>query len=199
MSDAPWKGAIDSETSRAPLLKWPGGKRTLVQFILRLLPQEFGRYYEPFFGGGALFFALQPRSAYLSDKNADLISAYVQVRNHPQAVIDQLAKLRNSARDYYAIRSTTPRTEVARAARIIYLTTLAFNGIHRVNLKGEFNVPYGRKTHVRPCEPEKIMAASKLLRSATIKCEDFQAAVADAHQGDLIYLDPPYTVAHSNN
>ena len=160
--------ASDPATCCEPLLKWPGGKRRLVQIILRLVPQDLGRYYEPFFGGGALFFALQPRVARLSDRNAELISAYLQIRNHPEDVIRQLCKLKNSETDYYATRSSTPRIDSARAARTIYLTTLAFNGIHRVNLRGEFNVPYGRKTHLRPCEPEKIIAASKLLKKATL-------------------------------
>ncbi|OFV96329.1 MAG: DNA adenine methylase [Acidobacteria bacterium RIFCSPLOWO2_02_FULL_60_20] len=199
MSGTLLKSASESARCCDPLLKWPGGKRRLVQFILRLLPQRFGRYYEPFLGGGALFFALQPRPAHLSDNNAELISAYLQVRNHPKAVIKQLAKLRNGETEYYAIRSEIPRTEAAKAARIIYLTTLAFNGIHRVNLRGEFNVPYGRKAHLRPCEPEKIMAVSKLLKKAAVKYEDFQVAVAGAQRGDAVYLDPPYTVAHSNN
>ena len=199
MTGALFEAATGTAISREPLLKWPGGKRKLVQVILRLLPPVFERYYDPFLGGGALFFALQPRFAILSDNNAELIAAYLQVRNHPGDLIRHLAKLKNSEKDYYAIRSAIPKSETARAARIIYLTTLAFNGIHRVNLKGEFNVPYGRKTHLKPCDPPKIMVASKLFRKATLKCADFQIAVEGAQRGDLVYLDPPYTVAHSNN
>jgi DNA adenine methylase len=150
-------------------------------------------------GSGALFFALQPAKATLSDKNPDLISAFSQVRNDPQSVINCLKALTNSEKYYYRVRSTTPTSEAARAARLIYLSTLSFNGIHRVNLKGKFNVPYGYKTHLTPSAPEKINIASKLLRKATIKCQDFEEAVKPARRGDLVYLDPPYTVAHGNN
>ena len=182
-----------------PLLKWPGGKRRLVKFILPLVPEEFNHYYEPFLGSGALFFAIRPQRASLSDRNLDLISTYGQVRNNPEAVIKQLQKLRNSEKNYYAVRSSVPKSESERAARLIYLCSLSFNGIHRVNLKGTFNVPYGYKTHLKPCEPEKIHAASAVLKRARIECQDFETAVAGAREGDLIYLDPPYTTAHSNN
>lgn len=184
---------------RAPLLKWPGGKRRLVQHILPLLPAVCNKYYEPFLGGGALFFALQPEVARLSDKNRELISAYHQIRNDPHEVIKCLEKLPNSEEQYYTVRSASPRSPARRAARLIYLISLSFNGIHRVNFKGQFNVPYGYKTHLTPCAPEKINTASKLLRKATIKCQDFEEAVKSARRGDLLYLDPPYTVAHGNN
>jgi DNA adenine methylase len=188
-----------SEIKNPPLLKWPGGKRSLVNFILRIVPRRFNRYFEPFLGGGALFFALQPRKAYLSDKNADLIHAYLQVRDQPEAVIKELRKLRNSETDYYKIRSSWPMDDAARAARLIYLITLAFNGIYRVNLKGEFNVPYGYKIHLDPCNEERIGNASKLLKRAIMRDQDFEKALNRAEEGDLVYLDPPYTVAHGNN
>src|ERR1700733_8720289 len=133
-----------------PLLKWPGGKRGLLSKILPLVPTSFNRYFEPFFGGGAVFFALQPGQAYISDNNTELIHAYLQVRDRPESVVRELDKLCNSKEDYYRIRSEVPRSSAARAARFIYLVTLAFNGIYRVNLKGVFNVPYGYKTHLAP-------------------------------------------------
>ena len=102
-----------------PLLKWPGGKRNLLRFILPLLPKEFKRYYETFLGGGALFFALQPRRTFLSDKNDDLISAYKQIRDDPKRVIGHLKQFRNTEEDYYLIRSSVPRSEPKRAARQI--------------------------------------------------------------------------------
>jgi DNA adenine methylase len=182
-----------------PLLKWPGGKRNLLDTILPLTPIRFNRYFEPFVGGGALFFALQPTKAYLSDKNAELIHAYTQVRNRPAAVIRELRKLRNTKRNYYNVRSSVPRSDAARAARLIYLVTLAFNGIYRVNLKGEFNVPYGYKTHVNPCDEDRISKASDLLKRAVVRDQDFEEALSIAGRGDLVYLDPPYTVAHGNN
>jgi DNA adenine methylase len=187
------------EVKCPPLLKWPGGKRSLLNVLLPLVPTSFNRYFEPFFGGGALFFALQPKKAHLSDKNAELIHAYSQVRNRPEAVIRELRRLRNSERHYYSIRSSVPRGDVARAARLIYLITLAFNGIYRVNLKGEFNVPYGFKTHLEPCDEERIREASGVLKKAVVRVQDFEKALSGAGKGDLVYLDPPYTVAHGNN
>lgn len=188
-----------SEIKSPPLLKWPGGKRNLVNLIVPLVPPCFNRYFEPFFGGGALFFALLPRKANLSDKNAELMHAYSEVRNRPDALIRELRTLRNSERDYYRIRSSRPTGDAARAARLIYLITLAFNGIYRVNLGGEFNVPYGYKTHLDPCDEERIHNASKLLKRATIRHQDFEEALSGAGKGDLVYLDPPYTVAHGDN
>jgi DNA adenine methylase len=182
-----------------PLLKWAGGKRNLLNSILPLVPAKFGRYYEPFLGGGALFFALEPEEAFLSDKNADLTHAYLQVRDRPDLVIRALRRLKNSKGDYYNIRSSTPRSDATRAARFIYLVTLAFNGIYRVNLHGEFNVPYGYKKHLNPCDAKRIRRASDLLARAVIRDQDFEEALAEARKGDLVYLDPPYTVAHGNN
>lgn len=182
-----------------PLLKWAGGKRNLLHSILPLVPPRFGRYYEPFLGGGALFFALEPEEALLSDKNSDLTHAYLQIRDKPDLVIRALRRLKNSKRDYYHIRASSPRTDADRAARFIYLITLAFNGIYRVNLNGHFNVPYGYKKHLEPCDEERIRRASALLRRAVIRDQDFEEALAGAARGDLVYLDPPYTVAHGNN
>ena len=181
------------------LLKWPGGKRALLKHILPFVPSTFNRYYEPFVGGGALFFALQPKQVLLADNNSELINCYKQVRDNPDAVIAHLSKLRNTKEDYYAIREFIPSDDTARAARFIYLMTLSFNGIHRVNLQGKFNVPYGYKEYLNPCDAKKILQASTLLSSAELLDEDFESAVNNAKMGDFIYFDPPYTVAHSNN
>jgi DNA adenine methylase len=188
-----------SKTRIPPLLKWPGGKRKLLGKILPLLPQQFGKYYEPFLGGGALFFALQPGLASLSDNNADLICAYTQVRDNLHAVLEGLRGFHNSERAYYRVRSATPTSDAERAARLIYLSTLSFNGIHRVNLKGAFNVPYGYKTHLPTCDSESLCAASAALQDTTISCQDFESTISAARPGDLVYLDPPYTVAHGSN
>jgi len=125
--------------------------------------------------------------------------AYRQVRDEPHAVIRKLRLLRNSENDYYRIRSSRPKADATRAARLIYLITLAFNGIYRVNLNGVFNVPYGYKTYLDPCDENRIQAASKLLKSAAVQSQDFEDALRPAKSGDLAYLDPPYTVAHGNN
>jgi len=183
----------------SPLLKWPGGKRGLLPQLLPLLPESPKRYFEPFVGGGAVFFALTPAVAVLTDTDPDLINCYVQVRDNPSGVIAILRRLKNSEEDYYRVRAARPRTASGKAARLIYLSTLAFNGIHRNNLNGEFNVPYGRKTHLSPYDPERLVAVSVALQAADIRCQDFEAAVADANKWDVVYLDPPYTVAHGNN
>jgi len=182
-----------------PLLKWPGGKRALLRNLLALVPGQFGRYFEPFLGGGALFFALRPHEAFLSDLNKELIECYVAVRDYPEQVIQHLRSWPNSRHVYYSVRRSSPRSTTRRAARLIYLSTLAFNGIFRVNRQGKFNVPYGHKTHVDVVQPGKICATSKVLKSALLKHCDFEEAVKPARMGDLLYFDPPYTVAHGTN
>jgi len=181
------------------LLKWPGGKRALLKHILALVPGTFNRYYEPFVGGGALFFALRPTQAVLGDNNTELIDCYKQVRDCPHAIVAHLSQLRNTKEDYYAIRRGIPTEDSARAARFIYLMTLSFNGIHRVNSQGHFNVPYGYKEHLQPSDADKIFAVSACLSSAELRYGDFESTVMDAKAGDFIYFDPPYTVSHGNN
>jgi DNA adenine methylase len=147
------------EIKGAPLLRWAGGKRSLLKSILPLLPNTFNRYYEPFLGGGALFFALQPKTSILSDSNADLINSYIQVRDRPDEVIASPKKLKNTEQDYYKIREREPADDVAKAARLIYLSALSFNGFYRLNAKGKFNVPYGHRPHLNPCDPARIREA----------------------------------------
>jgi DNA adenine methylase len=182
-----------------PLLKWPGGKRKLLSSILPLAPGSHRCYYEPFVGGGAVFFALCPARAVLADSNEELINCYIQVRDRHGEVTEYLRAMPNSERLYYETRASAPTDPVARAARLIYLTTLSFNGIYRENLAGVFNVPYGRKTHLDPCDPARIAAISAALMRATLMCVDFERAVFDAGRHDIVYLDPPYTVAHGDN
>jgi len=165
-----------------PLLKWPGGKRALVGSILPSVPKEFGRYFEPFLGGGALFFAISPLRATLSDANADLIETYKVVRDRPNELIQLLRKLHNSKNQYYKIRANRPEGPTERAARFIYLCTLAFNGIHRYNLKGEFNVPYGFKTHIDVCDEERIIACSARLKGSSLVAGDL------AEHGQVVRL-----------
>lgn len=181
-----------------PLVKWAGGKRLLLKHIIPLIP-DFKAYFEPFLGGGALFFALQPFNSVLADNNTELVNAYLQVRDHCDEVIAALGQLQNAEPDYYENRRRAPQSRVARAVRLLYLTRLSFNGIYRVNLRGEFNVPYGYKTHLRTCDPDQIRRCSRALANAEIRGGDFEATVATARRGDLVYLDPPYTVAHANN
>ena len=146
----------EMRTGSAPLIKWPGGKRGIVPTLLTHAPASFNNYYEPFFGGGALFFALAPKKAVLGDVNADLINSYRCIQQQPQKLVAALKRKTNSADEYYAVRASKPRTELSRAARFLYLTRLSFNGIHRVNLRGEFNVPYGHKTQLLPVDAEQL-------------------------------------------
>jgi DNA adenine methylase len=189
----------DDTASLLPLVKWAGGKRRLLPDILEIAPSQFSTYFEPFFGGGAVFFSLLPSVATLSDTNSELIQMYVQVRDYPEKVLGCLRRMPNSEEDYYRIRLMKPRTDAGKAARLIYLCTLSFNGIHRQNLKGEFNVPYGYKTHINPCDEEVLEGVSESLQGKTLLEGDFEQAVSTAQKGDFVYFDPPYTVAHGNN
>lgn len=191
--------SIDVRTRNPPLVKWPGGKRNLLRDILPLLPRKFNRYYEPFVGSGAIFFAIQPIKATLSDTNAELINLYTQVRDKPSELIKLLGRFRNSKKFYYDIRERSPRLPLTRAARFLYLLNLSFNGIHRVNLRGVFNVPYGYKTHLPIIDEERVLVTSTALAGVSLRVADFAVATAQAKSGDLIYFDPPYTVAHAHN
>jgi DNA adenine methylase len=181
------------------LLKWPGGKRRLVDRIASRFPLQFGTYYEPFFGGGALYFATLPDRAVIADVNVELINCYKVVRDSPDELIDLLRGWKNSSAEYYRIRDYRPRTELRRAARFVYLSRLSFNGIHRVNRRGEFNVPYGRKSEFPVLDESVLRMTSATLAPATILACDFAKATKRAVEGDLVYFDPPYTVAHANN
>src|SRR5436305_2539507 len=150
MSQRRKQSQISTDGDTRPLLKWPGGKRNLADRIVALMPQTYDRYLEPFVGGGAVFFKLKPPHAVLADTDAALINFYTQIRDSPDHVLKALARLKNSETDYYRIRASRPRTAITRAARLIYLTNLSFNGIYRLNFLGEFNVPYGYRSHRRP-------------------------------------------------
>jgi DNA adenine methylase len=183
-----------------PFLKWAGGKRWFVNRYLGLLPTDFGRYIEPFLGSGALFFALQPREAILSDLNADLIDTFTAIKKNWNAVVSALRgyqRLHSSA-FYYRIRSSQPRSEVTRAARFIYLNRTCWNGLYRVNTRGQFNVPLGTKDSVL-LDTDDFCRASGLLKHASLISADFESVISRARRGDLIFADPPYVTAHSQN
>ena len=182
-----------------PLIKWPGGKRSLAARIIQRIPSDYATYYEPFFGGGAVFFALQPARAVIADVNGELINAYVQVRDQCSALVKALKRYKNTEEAYYMVRAMQPRTPVTRAARLLYLTRLSFNGIHRVNLKGQFNVPYGYKTHLSPFDEEQMLRTSFAFQGVRLMKADFEISTAGAGEGDVVFFDPPYTVAHANN
>jgi DNA adenine methylase len=183
-----------------PFLKWPGGKRWFVYHHNHLFPKKYRRYIEPFLGGGAVFFHLKPRKAIIADRNPDLISAYIGVRDHWSEVEELLKKhqKKHSERHYYNVRARDPKDIVEQAARLIYLNRTCFNGIYRVNVEGKFNVPKGTKDSVI-LPTDNFEGISKLLRRADIRCTDFETIIDAAKEGDFVFADPPYTVKHNNN
>jgi DNA adenine methylase len=183
----------------APFLKWTGGKRWLASELHALAPKEYGRYIEPFLGGGAVFFHLRPWPAFLSDVNAELINTYRQVRDNVDDVIGRLARLRIDPDVYTDIRNSVPRKPVTQAVRFLYLNRTAFNGIYRVNRRGRFNVPFGCKPGTVLCDEPVLRSASKALQNRKLAVCDFEDAIDAAKRGDLVYADPPYTTKHDNN
>jgi DNA adenine methylase len=184
------------EREPGPFLKWAGGKRQLLPQIETLLPRRIDTYFEPFLGGAALFFRLAARGrfkrAVLADANAELVNCYQAIRDHVDDVIAALQKYRNDRRRYYAVRAKVPTAPVERAARLIYLNRCGYNGLYRVNSKGEFNVPFGRYRRPVICDVRKLRAASAALQGVEIEVADFQATVASAGPTDFVYFDPPY-------
>lgn len=182
-----------------PFLRWAGGKNWLVKEIDKYLPERgFNKYIEPFLGGGSIFFHLAPDNAILSDLNEELIQAYSILKVDVHAIINVLKSYKNTEEFYYKLRDSNPRTEVKKAARFIYLNQTSFNGIYRVNLKGEYNVPFGhRKKNF--LQPDNLIQASQLLEQANLLTRDFIYALDDIQENDLVFLDPPYTVTHNNN
>jgi len=181
-----------------PILKWAGGKRSLVPRILRELPERIQTYYEPFVGGAAVFLALAEarrfERAVITDKNAQLINLYQVVQNDHLKLLKKLEQLqaRTSEQDYYEIRAEKGGNRIERAARLIYLNKTGYNGLYRVNSKGGFNVPYGRYKRPKIYDPERLMSAALALQDVSIRVADFEEACADAQRGDAVYLDPPY-------
>lgn len=181
-----------------PLLRWAGGKRQLLSRLIEFFPKDIsnGNYREPFLGAGCLFFALQPKQAVLSDANAYLISCYQHVRDDWAAVNKCLRRhARLTSEDhYYRTRTLYNRSShsASQAARFIYLNKTCFNGIFRVNTKGEFNVPYGWKEPPALPTADILKRASNALKHATLVSHGFDKALEDAKQGDFVYLDPPY-------
>ncbi len=181
-----------------PFLRWAGGKRHLVPFLLSFVPSDVDRgiYWEPFLGAGSLFFALHPTRAILSDYNGDLIACFQAVRDRPDLVLRYLRMHAVcTSKDYYGkmrARYNKSKDSISKAAMFIYLNKTCFNGIWRVNQKGEFNVPYGFKEP--PALPSRgdLIAASTTLKNAEIRVGDFREVLNEAQSGDFVYLDPPY-------
>lgn len=178
-----------------PILKWAGGKTQMLGDLLPKVPSSYGRYIEPFLGGGAMFFALQPEQAVIADSNPELINLYRQVANHVDDVVCQLKKYENTQEMFYTVRGQdwTMLPEAEAAARTIFLNKTCFNGLYRVNKKGRFNVPFGKYKNPKICDEEGLKAASAALKKAEIVCGDYLLVLEHyAQPGDFVFLDPPY-------
>lgn len=180
-----------------PFVKWAGGKRQLLDELVQGLP-KFENYHEPFLGGGAMFFGLEARQklkkAYLSDLNVELINAYSVIKTDVLNLMSELSSsiYANNETAYYKIRSSKPTSRVERAARFIYLNKTAFNGLYRVNSKGEFNVPFGRYSNPKILDSDNLFKVSRAMQKDELFCGDFTHVLKNAHKGDLVYFDPPY-------
>lgn len=190
-----------------PLVKWAGGKGQLLQVLEKYYPENFSTYYEPFLGGGAVFFHLftkrPPFKAVLSDINEELINTYLVVKEK----VDELVKLlrvhkakykKGPKKYYYKVRDDQePSDKVERAARLIFLDKTCYNGLYRVNREGKFNVPFGRYKNPKICDEENLRAVGRVLRlsEAQLLAKDYQEATQNAKKGDFVYFDPPYQPA----
>ena len=186
----------------APFLKWPGGKRWAAPLIADLIRGTLrGVYYEPFLGGGAVFFQLRPRLAVLSDINKDLIATYCTVRRAPHRVLAEVRRIPVSKREYYRIRQTRVNDPILRAAHFLYLNRTGFAGIYRLTRDGQFNVPYGggQRTPSPLWTNGLLESAAQALAGAQLKTGDFEHLMNGAGPGDVIYCDPTYTVTHDQN
>jgi len=190
-------------TKLKPILKWAGGKRQLVDVLIDLIGEDYGRYVEPFVGGGALLFELQPFNAVINDYNSELINVYKVIRDNPQELVNLLKKhQRNNTKEYfYEVREYDRNNElyekmskVEKAARTIYLNKTCYNGLYRVNSKGEFSTPYGRYKNPGIIEEKNIFAISNYFNKNKIKmvCGDFTEALKYLRKKSLVYFDPPY-------
>ena len=178
-----------------PFLKWAGGKGQLIRQYQPFFPAHFTTYYEPFLGGGAIYFHLLPQQAELTDINPELVNVYCCIRDRVEDVIDllQTHKQQHSKDYYYQVRSQANLPAIERAARLIYLNKTCFNGLYRENSKGAFNVPIGRYKNPKICDPDLLRAAAAALQAAQIEVNSFEQ-VCDRATGpdDFVYFDPPY-------
>lgn len=183
-----------------PFLRWPGGKRWLVDRVINQIDYGKGKkYIEPFVGSGAIFFAHRPEHAIISDVNSELIELYVVMRDHPEELRQCMINHQDhhSREYYYKTRAEHPRSSIARAARMLYLNRTCFNGMYRVNKHGDFNVPIGSKSN---CiyDVDMFVDYSNILKKADIRCADFADVLFEAEDGDFIFADPPYAVCGKN-
>lgn len=185
----------------SPVVKWVGGKRQIISEIKKYVPRKLGTYHEPFVGGGAVLFELQPTKAVVNDINGELINVYEVIRGDLEALISDLKTHINTEEYFYSIRERDRNKElyaeftpVQRASRLIYLNKTCYNGLFRVNRAGEFNTPFGYYKNPNIVNEATLKAVSTYFKKAqiTFLCQDFGLVLAGAKKGDFVYLDPPY-------
>lgn len=199
------KSTVRQKQASKPFLKWVGGKGQLLDQLLPLFPSPHeGAYYEPFFGGGAAFFALAPVIGQINDVNKALMSAYTNVRDSIDKVIEELKNIEaeysvldpDNRQSYYYDRraeyNQEPHDTIRKTSLLIFLNKTCFNGLYRENRKGEFNVPHGRYSNPTICDERNLRATSVALKHVKISSVSFEKAVAGAKAGDFVYFDPPY-------
>ena len=190
--------AAPTTVQPTPFLKWAGGKTRLLDQYADWIPQRYGRYFEPFIGGGAMYFHLEPEQAVISDVNVRLLDCYRAIRDQPEALIERLEdhQRRHSADHYYQARKRLNHgrgvSALDRAALMIYLNKTCFNGLYRENLRGEFNVPMGRYANPTVFRHDNVLAASRQLQGTEIRHASFEHVLESAEAGDFVYFDPPY-------
>lgn len=185
-----------------PFTKWTGGKRQLLSNLLENLPPKYNKYYEPFIGGGALFFEIMPQNAHINDMNTELVLTYKAIKSNVEELIEilRLHKKNNSKEYYLEIREMDRAEEfqnyssVVRAARLIYMLKVNYNGLYRVNKKNQFNVPYGDNKNAGILEEKLLRSISEFLNTNKIDITnlDFENSLIDVEKGDFVYFDPPY-------
>jgi len=184
-----------------PVVKWVGGKRQILDEIIPHIPQKFSTYYEPFLGGGAVLFELQPKKAVVNDVNSELINLYHVIKTNVDELIEDLKKHKNEKDYFYKIRELDRNKEcynsltpIEKASRIIYLNKTCYNGLFRVNRAGQFNTPFGNYKNPNIVNEFTLRAVSKYFNKAqiTFTCKDFDEALKGIRKGAFIYLDPPY-------
>lgn len=193
---------MEVDTRTAPFLRWAGSKRWLAARIQAILPDTYGRYYEPFLGSAAIYLACATgHSATLSDTIDPLINCYLQVRDHPEEVGRLAATWSVDSESFYEVRSAEYGDPVRRAAQFIYLNKTCFNGLYRENQRGGFNVPFGRPKTSNVVDEANLVEVSARLRTpgTVIAAQDFEQSLSDCCEGDFVYLDPPYVAGHRQN
>jgi len=180
-----------------PILKWAGGKRQLLPQIIDLFPSNYSEldYHEPFVGGGAVFFTIQPNRNTINDINHHLMNFYKTIRDKPEELIEEASKFKYEKETYYQLReryNTEIISDLEKAALFLYFNKTGFNGLWRVNSKDRYNVPFGRYKNPTIVPKERIRAASNVLSNIKILCNDFSYVLDESKPGDLCYFDPPY-------